>query len=102
VQAPNRYDEVVRWHQRQSVLSSVGNDQNAWFEKQLEAKMADPAFQAKLLGKIQGDAASRPAETRLPPSLSKVTATAGNREDLGDMSDKSLFEFAMRRTNKQR
>jgi hypothetical protein len=96
VQSPNRYDEVVRWHQRQTVLSSVGNDPNAWFEKQLEAKMADPTFQAKVLAKIQGDAASRPTETRLPPSLSRVTSSAGNRQDMGDMSDRSLFDFAMK------
>jgi hypothetical protein len=94
VQSPNRYDAVVQWHKRQSVLSSVGDDPNAWFDRQLEAKMADPKFQASLLERVRTGAAGRPGITSLPPSLSKSTAAAGNREDVGDMSDSSLFAFA--------
>lgn len=98
VQSPNRYDAVVRWHKNQSVLSSVGDDPAAWFDKQLEAKMADPAFQAALLEKVQASAATRPSMTKLPPSLSNKTAAASNRgEGVGDLSDKSLFAFAMKR-----
>ena len=98
VQAPNRYDAVVRWHKNQSVLSSVGDDPAAWFDKQLEAKMADPAFQAVLLEKVQASAAGRPSMTKLPPSLSNKTAAASNRADgVGDLSDKSLFAYAMKR-----
>lgn len=96
VQSPNRYDAVVQWHKRQSAYSKVGDDPEAWFEKQLEAKMTDPKFQASLLEKVRGSAASRPSETRLPPSLSKSTAAAGNRKETeGDMSDQSLFRYAM-------
>jgi hypothetical protein len=66
-------------------------------KKQFEARMADPQFQAKVLEKVRGDAPKRPAVTSLPPSLSKATAAAGNREEpLGDMSDASLFAYAMR------
>lgn len=97
VTSPNRYDAVVQWHKRQTVLSSVGDDPAAWFEKQLEAKLADPQFQAKLLEKVRTDAATRPSMTKLPPSLSKTTATAPNAgPSEGDMSDQSLFAFAMR------
>lgn len=96
VQSPNRYDAVVQWHRRQSVLASVGDDPDAWFEKQLEARMSDPQFQAKVLEKVRGGAASRPSETRLPPSLSRTTAVASSTPaPIGDMSDKSLFEYAM-------
>lgn len=98
VTSPNRYDAVVQWHKRQTVLSSVGDDPSAWFEKQLEARMADPAFQAKMMEKIGKGAATRPGVVSLPPSLSKVTASAGNAVDgLGDMSDQSLFAYAMKR-----
>jgi hypothetical protein len=98
VQSPNRYDAVVQWHRRQSVLSSVGDDPNAWFEKQLETKMADPQFQAKMLEKVRAGAAGRPAATKLPPSLSRTTAAASSGpEGVGDMSDASLFAYAMRR-----
>lgn len=98
VQSPNRYDAVVQWHKRQTVLSSVGDDPAAWFEKQLESRMADPEFQAKLLEKVRTGAAARPPATKLPPSLSKATAAASNSEAVvGDMSDASLFAHAMRR-----
>lgn len=98
VQSPNRYDAVVNWHKRQSVLSSVGDDPNAWFDKQLEAKMADPAFQATLLEKVQASAVKSPALTRLPPSLSRTTAAANSRgEQIGDLSDGSLWSHAIKR-----
>lgn len=98
VNSPNRYDAVVQWHKRQSVLSSVGDDPNAWFDKQLEAKMADPQFQAKMLERARAGAATKPGTVKLPPSLSKATAAAGNRDEpLGDMSDTSLFAYAMKR-----
>jgi hypothetical protein len=97
VRAPNRYDEVVKWHKRQTVLSSVGEDPNAWFEKQLETRMSDPTFQAKLLEKVRGDAAKRPSDIQLPPSLSRVTSAKGNSEPIGDLSNDSLFAYATKR-----
>jgi hypothetical protein len=96
VQSPNRYDAAVQWHKRQTVLSSVGDDPEAFFEKHLETRMSDPKFQAALMERVRGSAASRPSETRLPPSLSRSTAAAGNAEGaVGDMSDQSLFRYAM-------
>jgi hypothetical protein len=97
VQSPNRYDAVVQWHKRQSVLSSVGEDPEAWYKKRREADMDDPKFQAEVMERAKKSAASRPSETRLPPSLSKSTAAAPSTpEAVGDMSDRSLFEYAMR------
>jgi hypothetical protein len=96
VQSPNRWDAVVQWHKKQTVWTSVGDDPEAWYKKRLEADLADPKFQAEVLQKVRGSAATRPSETRLPPSLSKSTAVASNAgEEVGDMSDKSLFRFAM-------
>jgi len=96
VQSPNRYDAVVQWHKRQSVLASVGDDPNAWFERQLEARMADPQFQAKVLEKVRGSAATKPSEVRLPPTLSRTTAAASNAgASVGDLSNESLFAYAL-------
>ena len=96
VQSPNRYDAVVQWHKRQNVLSSVGDDPAAWFEKQLETRMSDPKFQAALMEKIRGNAAEKPTAVKLPPSLSGKTAAADSRpEAVGDLSDASLFRYAM-------
>lgn len=98
VTSPNRYDEVVKWHRRQSVLASVGDDPAAWFERELANRMSDPKFQADMLEKVRGNAARQPSVTRLPPSLSKTTGAPGNGpSDLGDMSDASLFAHAMKR-----
>lgn len=97
VQAPNRYDAVVQWHKRHAALRTVGEDPNAWFEKQLEARLADPKFQSTLLERVQKEAAARPGVTKLPPSLSRSTAAVGNGgEPIGDLSDASLFAFAMK------
>jgi hypothetical protein len=95
VQSPNRYDAAVQWYRRQNVYAAVGDDPNAWFEQQLEARMADPKFQATVLEKIRGGAATRPGTVSIPPSLSKVTAAAGNGEFTGDLSDPSLWAYAM-------
>lgn len=98
VGSPNRYDAAVQWHQRQNVLSSVGTDPEAWFQKQLEARMSDPKFQAAMMEKVRGGAAARPSQIKVPPSLSKATSVARNTEEVeGDMSDASLFDYAMRK-----
>lgn len=96
VQSPNRYDAVVNWHRRETVVSSVGNDPNEWFVKTLDQHLADPRFQAAVMERIRGSAATRPGTTRLPPSLSGKTASMGNADDGagGDLSDASLFDFA--------
>lgn len=96
VQAPNRYDAVVRWHKRQTVAAAVGDDPEAWYQKRLEADMAKPEFQAQMLERVRGAAAGRPSTNRLPPSLSRATAAAGNGPDtVGDLSDSSLWAKTM-------
>jgi hypothetical protein len=96
VQSPNRYDAVVNWHKRQNIVSTVGNDPNEWFVKTLDQHLGDPRFQAAVMERIRGSAATRPGATRLPPSLSGKTASVGNADDGagGDLSDASLFNFA--------
>lgn len=94
--APNRYSAVVEWHKRQQVFSTVGNDPNAWLEKQLEERLKDPAYQAQLIERIRGTAqpGTRPV-TQLPPSLNKATRAAASAED--DDSDAGLLKSALRR-----
>lgn len=95
VQSPNRYDACVQWHKRQQTYAAVGDDPNTWFEKQLEAKLADPQFQAKLLEKVRGGAAARPSAVSFPPSLSRATGVAPiSVGDSGGMSDSDLFAYA--------
>jgi hypothetical protein len=93
------YGEMVKWHKRSSVIQTIGDDPNAWFEKQLEERAKDPTFQAKLLERIRGNVSSpgRPASiTQLPPSLNRVASSApADGEE--DMSDGALLKAALRR-----
>lgn len=96
VGATNRYDAVVQWHRRQSMYNTVGNDPEAWYQQRLQKDLENPEFQAKVIERARTGAATRPSATKLPPSLSKATAAAGNSgESIGDMSDRSLFDYAM-------
>ena len=97
VQAPNRFDACVEWYRRLYALHTVGNDPEAWYTKRRDAELADPKFQAQYLERIRGAAATRPAMTELPPTLSRSTAAAGNGAGTGgDMSNESLWANARR------
>lgn len=91
------YGEIIREHQKQTIFEQIGSDPNAYFEKQLEERMKDPAFQAKLMGNIRGSAQTRPGTTQIPPSLSRVSSApppSGGDDD--DSSDAGMFKYATR------
>lgn len=95
------FGEIVGWHQQKAVFSQIGNDPNAWFEKELERRMADPKFAASQFEKIQQSArgGQQPQGNnliQLPPSLNKVPTAQSASDDDGDMSDGALFRHAMR------
>lgn len=96
------YGAVVGWHQQREVYSQIGNDPNAWFERELEKRMSeDPQFAAKQLQRIQQStqqssaAKQTPNRVALPPSLSRMSSAQVATDD-GDMTDASLFANAMR------
>lgn len=62
------YDEVVKWHKRQSFLSQIGDDPETWLDQQIKARMEAQVSQPS---PAQGN--------RPPPSLSK--APAAGRSD---------------------
>lgn len=95
----NPYSNLVKWHERQQTLATVGNDPQAWLNAELEKRMADPAFQAQVIeraraGAVQNGNRQQPV-TSIPPSLSKIP-TGGSQAVDGDMSDGALFSHAMR------
>ena len=102
MQSMDPFEEIVRWHQQKSVYQQIGNDPNAWFEKQIEERMKDPTFAGALLAKIQGTATGNQSNgsvkpiVKLPPSLNKVASAQGATAEDGDMSDEALFAHAMR------
>lgn len=70
LQERHPYDAVVKWHKRQSFLSQVGEDPDAWIEQQVKARLEQMKSQP-----------SPAPGTRPPPSLSKAPA-AGRGESI--------------------
>lgn len=99
MQSMDPYDAIVSWHQQKAVFSQIGNDPNAWFEKELEKRLADPQFASTQLQKIQ-QSVRGPAQgqtiVQLPPSIGKAPSSQSASDDAGDMSEASLFAHAMR------
>lgn len=91
---------MINWFQRESTLAQVGNDPNAWFDKQLDERLKDQKFAGSLLERMRGSApAAGPngaPNVQLPPSLNRMAASAPNVPGSGDMSDASLFHHAFR------
>jgi hypothetical protein len=92
-QSMTPYQDIMKWHEKQSVYSQIGNDPNAWFEKQLEERLAkDEAFKASIAAKLAPEK-PRPV-VNLPPSLNRAAAAQAALEEGGDLSNESLFAFA--------
>lgn len=97
-------ETLIEWHREQKTRAEVGNDPNAFFDRRLEAFLADPANQAKVLERIRGGAqqqlqpgnGTKPAPaTFLPPSLTRATtASADINADDNDLSNEGLWKHA--------
>lgn len=89
-------ETLIQWHREQKTRAEVGTDPNAYFDKRLEAYLADPANQAKMLERIRGGvqpaSQGKPALTSLPPSLTRATTAATiTSADDDDISDEGLW-----------
>jgi hypothetical protein len=100
MQSMDPYGEILKAHQQKAVYSEIGNDPKAWFEKELEKRMADPQFASAQLQRIQAGVrapgAQTPNQIKLPPSIGKVPSSHSASDNVGDMSDAGLFAHAMR------
>ncbi|MBX3583561.1 MAG: hypothetical protein KF810_16875 [Rhizobiaceae bacterium] len=96
VNSQNRYSAAVEWYKRSQTLQKVGNDPEAWLEAEMERRLADPEYQAKVMERIRGTAQQQRPVTQLPPSLNKMTR-AGGHPDGDDESDAGLLKSALRR-----
>lgn len=86
------YKDIVTAFKRDKALATVGDDPNAWFEKEFARRSAeDPQFAAKL--KPNG-APQQQSIVKLPPSLSRVSGAA-EAAPLA-MDDASLFANAIK------
>lgn len=93
------YEDIVQWHKRSQTLQKVGDDPDAWLEAEMEKRLADPAYQGKILERIQATASQNATRSnpnvKLPPSLTRLPA-GGNAAAEADMSDAGLFSHATR------
>lgn len=99
MQSRHPFDDLVKWHKQQENMQRVGSDPDAWLEAEMEKRLSDPAYQAKIIERIRGSAASNTGRSNpaisLPPSLSGLPA-GGNSAASTDMSDAALFTNALR------
>jgi len=90
------YGDIMKWHKKQTIFSTIGDDPEAFVERQIEERLKDPTYQAKVLERIRGSAQARPSTiTPLPPSLNRATSAAPPGEE--DESEGGLLESALRR-----
>ena len=86
------FGEIIKAFKSDKAISTVGDDPNAWFEKELERRKADPEFTAKHLTPAQNGATNI---VKLPPSLNRQPGTAGNASP-GTFDDKDVYANAIR------
>lgn len=92
------YGDIMKWHKKQTIFSTIGDDPEAFVERQIEERLKDPTYQAKVLERIRGTAQSRPSTvTPLPPSLNRATSAAALSGDDEDESEAGLLQSALRR-----
>lgn len=92
------YGEIVSSHAKQSLFEQIGTDPSAYVEKQLDERLKDPAYQAKLLERIRSATQARPdaKTTIMPPSLGRVSSSAPRTDEDDDLSEAGLFRQATR------
>lgn len=94
-QSMTPFQEMVKWHEKQSIVSEIGGDPQAWFQKQLEAKLQDEKFKGELLTKLQ-PASDKPRPVfNVPPSLNRAASAAAALDEASDLSNESIFKFAV-------
>jgi hypothetical protein len=98
VGGPDPFEDIVSWHKRETALSTVGGDPNAWFEKELERRMtSDPEFKAKIMQNgqpaQQAQNGAVPSVVKLPPSLNRQPGTASSAQP-SSLSNDDLYRFA--------
>lgn len=94
-------ETLIAWHREQKTRAEVGTDPNAYFEKKLDAWLADPANQAKVIERARGTAQQpqpgtvrQAAPVNLPPSLTRAASAATISADDDDISNDGLWRHA--------
>lgn len=86
------FREIVTAFKHHKAISTVGDDPNAWFEKELERRKADPAFVSKYLTPAQSNGQPGSTVVKLPPSLTKLPG--GVAADATSLDQADLYRHA--------
>lgn len=95
----NPWGELIKSYDEHKTLSEIGTDPNAFIQKKLDEALNNPEFLAKAMERARvqaGGPSSQPSPVKLPPSINRATSAAPSHDPPGDMSDRSLYEFATR------
>jgi hypothetical protein len=99
------YGALVNWYRNARAQQAIGPDPNAWVQKQRNAWLDDEQMQAEAARRYyarqqqqRGPQQRAPGgpNVQLPPSLSSLPSSSGRQDAVGDLSDQSLFNFAIR------
>lgn len=93
------YGALMRWHAQARAQQAIGPDPNAWLRQQQEQWINDPKVQAEAVKRWQQrqqQNGNRPPNVSLPPSLSSIPAAGGRIDEQGDLSNESLYRFAIK------
>jgi hypothetical protein len=96
VASPDPGEMMVNWYNREKTLATVGPDPESFLARALDAALENPEFLARAVEKARGVASTKPSQTKLPPSLSKATASSNSGESVSGMSDEELFKESWR------
>jgi hypothetical protein len=98
------YGALVRWFHSARTQQQIGPDPNAWVQKQRQAWLDDEQMQTEAARRYYARQQQRQPQraqgqspnVRLPPSLSSLPSSSGRQDEVGDMSDASLWRAALR------
>lgn len=96
ISSPDPGEMMINWYKREKTIQTVGPDPEAFLAKALDAALENPEFLARAVEKARGTASTKPTTVKLPPSLSKATASSNSGESAGEDSDAALWENAWR------
>ena len=92
-QSMDPYGDIVNWYRG----AEASRDPDAFFQRRLEEALKDEKFKGELLTKLQPVPEEKPNTVfKLPPSIGRVPPARSASDEVGDMSDSSLFAHAMR------
>lgn len=85
---PNPFDAAVRWYERQSLLSEIGADPQAYRQKIIADYLASQGGGQPNTAPAQ---AAGGTVVKLPPSVNRMTSAASDRGPAQDVGDMELF-----------